>query len=70
MKNKINKISERSFNDRKMLDDLGEDMEEEMSMYGEFVSSYFAWTGLSRSKTRANELNEITKIQIKQEIAN
>ena len=54
MKNKINKISERSFNDRKMLDDLGEAMEEEMSMYGEFVSSYFAWTGLSRSKTRAN----------------
>ena len=63
MKNKINKISERSFNDRKMLDDLGEAMEEEMSMYGEFVSSYFAWTGLARNKIRADELNEITKKQ-------
>ena len=63
MKNKINKISERSFNDRKMLDDLGEAMEEEMSMYGEFVSSYFAWTGLERNKIRADELNEITKKQ-------
>lgn len=29
--------------------------------YGEFISSYFAWTGLNRQKTRANELNNMTK---------
>ena len=31
------------------------------TMYGEFISSYFAWTGLNRQKTRATELNEMTK---------
>lgn len=34
---------------------------EETTMYGEFISSYFAWTGLKRQKTRAMELNEMTK---------
>ena len=29
--------------------------------YGEFISSYFAWTGLNRQKTRAEELNNMTK---------
>lgn len=29
--------------------------------YGEFISSYFAWTGLNRQKTRADELNNMTK---------
>lgn len=29
--------------------------------YGEFISSYFAWTGLNRQKTRANELNNMTR---------
>ena len=31
------------------------------TMYGEFISSYFACTGLNRQKTRAMELNEMTK---------
>lgn len=31
------------------------------TMYGEFISSYFAWTGLNRQKTRAEELNEMAK---------
>lgn len=31
------------------------------TMYGEFISSYFAWTGLNRQKTRAEELNNMTK---------
>ena len=31
------------------------------TMYGEFISSYIAWTGLNRQKTRAMELNEMTK---------
>ena len=35
--------------------------------YGEFISSYFAWTGLNRQKTRADELNNITKKSKKEE---
>lgn len=31
------------------------------TMYGEFISSYFAWLGLNKQKTRANELNDMTK---------
>lgn len=34
---------------------------EETTKYGEFISSYFAWLGLNKQKTRAEELNEITK---------
>lgn len=31
------------------------------TQYGEFITSYFAWTGLNRQKSRANELNNMTK---------
>ena len=31
------------------------------TMYGEFISSYFAWLGLNKQKTRAKELDEMTK---------
>lgn len=34
---------------------------EDCTKYGEFVSSYFAWTGLNRQKIRADELNNMTK---------
>lgn len=34
---------------------------EETTRYGEFISSYFAWLGLNKQKTRASELNEMTK---------
>lgn len=34
---------------------------EETTRYGEFISSYFAWLGLNKQKTRAKELNEMTK---------
>ena len=34
---------------------------EETTKYGEFISSYFAWVGLNKQKTRAEELNEMTK---------
>ncbi len=30
------------------------------TMYGEFVTSYFVWTGLNLQKIRANELANIT----------
>lgn len=29
--------------------------------YGEFVTSYFAWLGPDRQKSRADKLNEMTK---------
>lgn len=35
--------------------------EEETTRYGEFISSYFAWVGLNKQKTRAEELNNMTK---------
>ncbi|MGN1327832.1 MAG: hypothetical protein ACI4VQ_07150 [Clostridia bacterium] len=34
---------------------------EETTKYGEFISSYFAWLGLNKQKTRAEELNDMTK---------
>lgn len=34
---------------------------EETTQYGEFISSYFAWVGLNKQKTRAKELNDMTK---------
>ena len=37
------------------------DMDEDVTKYGEFVSSYFAWIGLNRQKNRADELNEMTR---------
>lgn len=35
--------------------------DEEVTKYGEFISSYFAWTGLSKQKTRAEELSKMTQ---------
>ena len=35
--------------------------EEETTKYGEFISSYFAWLGINKQKTRAEELNDMTK---------
>lgn len=39
--------------------------EEETTKYGEFISSYFAWLGINKQKTRAEELNNMTKNEIK-----
>lgn len=33
----------------------------DVTAYGEFMSSYFAWLPLSRQKRRAEELNQMTK---------
>ena len=64
MKKDINKNSEEFINNKKMFNDFDGFVEgEETTRYGEFVSSYFAWTGLARNKIRADELNEITKKQ-------
>lgn len=34
---------------------------DDTTKYGEFVSSYFAWTGLERQKKRAEKLENVTK---------
>lgn len=34
---------------------------EEATQYGEFVSSYFAWISLPNQKEKAEELNQMTK---------
>ena len=37
------------------------EVSEDVTAYGEFISSYFAWIPLSKQKRRAEELNEMTK---------
>lgn len=37
------------------------EVSEDVTAYGEFISSYFAWIPLSKQKKRAEELNEMTK---------
>lgn len=37
------------------------DMDEDVTKYGEFVSSYFAWVPPEKQKKRAKELDEKTK---------
>ena len=39
-------------------DNIGD---EDVTKYGEFISSYFGWTTLEKQKKRANELENITK---------
>lgn len=57
-----NKNSIQNIKENKELEHLDELVRGEgTTMYGEFISSYFAWTGLNRQKTRANELNNMTK---------
>lgn len=34
---------------------------EDITKYGEFISSYFAWIPLNKQKRRANELENMTK---------
>ena len=38
-----------------------DEFEENTTKYGEFISSYFVWTTLSKQKQRAEELNDMTK---------
>ena len=60
--NNLNNDKETNDKENKELEHLDELVKGEgTTMYGEFISSYFAWTGLNRQKTRAMELNEMTK---------
>lgn len=44
----------------KKLNEENEEMED-VTKYGEFVSSYFAWIPIEKQKKRAKELDEMTK---------
>ena len=35
--------------------------EDNVTMYGEFVTSYFAWLPMGKQKEKAEELNKMTK---------
>ena len=60
--NNLNNDKETNDKENKELEHFDELIKGEgTTMYGEFISSYFAWTGLNRQKTRATELNEMTK---------
>ncbi|MCI9178287.1 MAG: hypothetical protein HFJ28_07095 [Clostridia bacterium] len=46
---------------RKMKEEIGEIEEiEDVTKYGEFVSSYFAWLTLEKQKQKAKEMEDIT----------
>lgn len=46
---------------RKMKEEIGELEEmEDVTKYGEFVSSYFAWISPERQKKRAKEMENMT----------
>ena len=51
----------RSMKNRKKEKNFEEEMGEDVTMYGEFVSSYFAWIPPEKQSQRAKELDEKTK---------
>lgn len=38
-----------------------ENLDEDITKYGEFVSSYFAWLTLEKQKDKANQMDKMTK---------
>ena len=42
-------------------------LKEDTTKYGEFVSSYFGWIPLDKQKERADDLEEVTKKEEKEE---
>ncbi len=55
-----NKKDRFSKSERNIGMDKNEEMED-VTKYGEFVSSYFAWLTPERQKKRAKEIDEMTK---------
>lgn len=41
--------------------EIGEEIGEDATKYGEFVSSYFAWVSLPKQKEKVEKLENITK---------
>lgn len=53
-------INERGQTNR-MKEEIGNlESTEDVTKYGEFVSSYFAWLTLDKQKEKANEIEDIT----------
>ena len=48
-------------NDRKINGIEKDEDKEDVTKYGEFISSYFAWVTPERHKKRAKELDNMTK---------
>lgn len=60
--NKNKKITNQKGQTREMKEEIGEIEEhEDVTKYGEFVSSYFVWLTLDRQKSKAKEIEDITK---------
>lgn len=49
----------------KIIRETSEEVGEDATKYGEFISSYFAWISLPDQKEKAEELENITKKQEK-----
>ncbi len=45
----------------KKLEDGSEEVGEDSTKYGEFISSYFAWVSLPKQKEKVEKLENITK---------
>ena len=45
----------------KKLEEGSEEVGEDSTKYGEFISSYFAWVSLPKQKEKVEELENITK---------
>ena len=54
----MNKDEKRNYEHEKY--EYNEEMED-VTKYGEFISSYFAWVPLKKQKRRVNELENMTK---------
>ncbi len=47
--------------EQKIKEIYGAEVGEDVTKYGEFISSYFAWIPLEKQKEKVEELQEITK---------
>ena len=47
--------------EQKIKEIYGAEVGEDVTKYGEFISSYFAWIPLEKQKEEVEELQEITK---------
>ena len=52
---------------KKKINNYGEEIED-TTMYGEFITSYFAWVPLSKQKEKVEELEKMTNKGMKSNI--
>ena len=60
-KDKEEQLRKREKHIKEERDELGVEVGEDATKYGEFVCSYFAWISLPEQKEKAEELQNITK---------